>query len=43
LRRLEERALGGAIFLVLAVILAFLGQGEDRLGWDHFLRAWVSA
>ena len=31
----------GAIFLLLAVILAFLGQAEDRLGWDHFLRAWV--
>ena len=31
----------GAIFTVIAVILAFLGQAQDQLGWDHFLRAWV--
>lgn len=31
----------GAIFAVLAVILAFLGQAQDQLGWDHFLRAWT--
>jgi hypothetical protein len=33
----------GAIFLVIAVILALLGQSQDpeHLGWDHFLRAWV--
>jgi hypothetical protein len=31
----------GAIFLVVAVVLAFLGQGQDGLGWDHFVRAWV--
>jgi hypothetical protein len=31
----------GAIFLALTVVLAFLGQAEDGLGWDHFLRAWV--
>lgn len=31
----------GAISLVIAVILAFLGQAQDQLGWDHFLRAWV--
>jgi hypothetical protein len=31
----------GAIFLALAVILAFHGQSQDGLGWDHFLRAWV--
>ncbi len=31
----------GAIFSVVAVILAFLGQAQDQLGWDHFLRAWV--
>ena len=32
----------GAIFSVIAVILAFLGQAQDRhLGWDHFLRAWT--
>jgi hypothetical protein len=29
------------VFAVLAVILAFLGQTQDGLGWDHFLRAWV--
>ena len=29
------------IFFVIAVILAFLGQAQDQLGWDHFLRAWV--
>ena len=31
----------GAIFTVIAVILGFLGQAQDHLGWDHFLRAWV--
>ncbi len=31
----------GAIFSVIALILAFLGQAEDGLGWDHVLRAWV--
>jgi len=31
----------GAVFSVIAVILAFLGQAQDHLGWDHFLRAWV--
>ncbi len=31
----------GAIFSVIAVILAFLGQAQDQLGWDHFLRAWL--
>ncbi len=30
----------GAIFAVVAVVLAFLGQAQDQLGWDHFLRAW---
>ncbi|HVU46028.1 MAG TPA: hypothetical protein VHD85_07880 [Terracidiphilus sp.] len=29
------------IFLVLTVILAFLGQSQDGLGWEHFMRAWV--
>jgi hypothetical protein len=38
----KSRALAvGAIFSVVALILAFLGQGQDQLGWDHFLRAWV--
>src|SRR5579863_4261878 len=31
----------GAVFSVVAIILAFLGQTQDGLGWDHFLRAWV--
>jgi hypothetical protein len=31
----------GVVSLVLAVVLAFLGQAQDGLGWDHFLRAWV--
>jgi hypothetical protein len=26
---------------VIAVGLAFLGQAEDGLGWDHFLRGWL--
>jgi hypothetical protein len=30
-----------AVFAILTVILAFLGQSRDGLGWDHFLRAWV--
>jgi hypothetical protein len=29
------------VFAVIAVGLAFLGQAEDGLGWDHFLRAWL--
>jgi hypothetical protein len=38
----KNRALAvGVIFLVVAVVLAYLGQGQDGLGWDHFLRAWV--
>ena len=31
----------GAVFSIIAVILAFLGQAQDQLGWDHFMRAWV--
>jgi hypothetical protein len=31
----------GVIFSVIAVILAFLGEAQDHLGWDHFLRAWA--
>lgn len=31
----------GAIFAAIAAILGFLGQSEDGLGWDHFLRAWT--
>jgi hypothetical protein len=31
----------GAVFAVIAVIFGFLGQAQDGLGWDHFLRAWT--
>src|SRR5580698_3197137 len=31
----------GGVFSVIAVILAFLGQAQDQLGWDHFARGWV--
>ncbi|MGA2728152.1 MAG: hypothetical protein ABSE96_10085 [Terracidiphilus sp.] len=31
----------GAIASVIAAILALLAQGQDGLGWDHLLRAWV--
>ncbi|HEX8813296.1 MAG TPA: hypothetical protein VF742_15005, partial [Terracidiphilus sp.] len=31
----------GVIFAILAVILGFLGQGQDGLGWDHLLRGWL--
>jgi hypothetical protein len=31
----------GVVFFAIAAILAFLGQAQDGLGWDHFLRAWV--
>ncbi|HUD14696.1 MAG TPA: hypothetical protein VMQ56_13675 [Terracidiphilus sp.] len=31
----------GAIFALIAVGLGFLGQFQDGLGWDHFLRAWL--
>jgi len=31
----------GVVFLGAAVILAFLGQSQDGLGWDHFLRGWT--
>jgi len=38
----KTRALvAGAIFAVIAVILGYLGQAQDGLGWDHFLRAWT--
>src|SRR5512146_115420 len=30
-----------AVAAVVAVILAFLGQVQDRLGWEHFMRAWM--
>jgi hypothetical protein len=31
----------GAIFSVAAVILAEMGQSQDGLGWEHFLRSWT--
>jgi hypothetical protein len=38
----RDRALMIAgVFAVIAVILAFLGQAEDGLGWDHLLRGWL--
>jgi hypothetical protein len=30
-----------AVAAIAAVILAFLGQAQDQLGWDHVMRAWV--
>jgi hypothetical protein len=31
----------GAVFAAIAVILGFLGQAQDHLGWAHVLRAWT--
>jgi hypothetical protein len=31
----------GVVFAVIAVILGFLGQAQDGLGWDHVMRAWT--
>jgi hypothetical protein len=31
----------GVIFSVVAVILAIMGQSQDGLGWEHFLRSWT--
>jgi hypothetical protein len=31
----------GAVFAAIAVILGFLGQSQDHLGWAHALRAWT--
>ncbi|HEY2471226.1 MAG TPA: hypothetical protein VGI45_25765 [Terracidiphilus sp.] len=30
-----------AVAAIAAVILAFLGQAQDQLGWDHLLRAYM--
>jgi hypothetical protein len=30
-----------AVAAIVAVILAFLGQTQDHLGWEHFMRAWM--
>ena len=38
----KTRALvAGTVFAAIAVILGFLGQSQDGLGWDHLLRAWT--
>ena len=38
----RTRALVAAvIFAAISVIFGFLGQSEDGLGWEHFLRAWT--
>jgi len=29
------------VFLLIAAGLGFLGQSQDGLGWDHFLRGWL--
>ncbi|HWE85736.1 MAG TPA: hypothetical protein VG267_12390 [Terracidiphilus sp.] len=29
-----------AVFAIVAVVLALLGQAQDQLGWEHVLRAW---
>jgi hypothetical protein len=31
----------GMVFSAVAVILGFLGQAQDHLGWEHFLRGWL--
>lgn len=30
----------GIVFAIIAVVLGFLGQAQDHLGWAHVLRAW---
>jgi hypothetical protein len=34
--------LAGLVFSAVAVILAFLGQAQDHLGWDHLIRGWLA-
>lgn len=31
----------GLVCSAIAVILAFLGQAQDHLGWEHLLRGWL--
>jgi len=39
--RWQSRALIiGLVFSAVAVVLGFLGQAQDQLGWEHVLRAW---
>ena len=37
----SRAAIIGIVFSVVAVILGYLGQAQDHLGWNHMLRAWV--
>jgi hypothetical protein len=38
----QTRALtSGLVCSALAVIAAFLGQAQDKLGWEHLLRGWL--
>jgi hypothetical protein len=38
----QRRALTvGLVCAAIAVILAFLGQAQDKLGWEHLLRGWL--
>ena len=32
----------GLVCAAIAVIVAFLGQAQDHLGWEHLLRAWLT-
>jgi hypothetical protein len=32
----------GLVFAILAIILGFLGQAQDGLGWNHLLRGWLA-
>jgi hypothetical protein len=36
-----KAAIVAVVFGAVAVILGFLGQAQDQLGWVHFLRAWL--
>src|SRR5580698_434748 len=36
-----KAAIVAVVFAAIAVVLGFLGQSEDGLGWNHALRAWL--
>ena len=36
-----KAAIVAVVFAAIAVVLGFLGQSEDGLGWAHALRAWL--
>jgi hypothetical protein len=36
-----KAAIVAVVFGAVAVLLGFLGQAQDQLGWVHFLRAWL--